>query len=476
MKRVGHIYEQMSDWFNLVEAERISMKRKMSNYGVKQHLQHRIRNLVEIQQNMINQRMETSQYRHEFKLSGQNKMRDISKLHFHPSHIQHQSLTMAATKRIERGLIRHTYASRIGYGQLACAKQIRKNIRQYKGEKRWYAQGDVCKYYQNIPHALILECLKKRFKDEKFIEAFMEPFYKFSDTGKGIPLGIRPSQIVGNLVLGEFDHFMIEQVKATDYVRYLDDFIFTGATKGEVKWKMKRAEKYLNQMGFNIHVPKIHLISEGLDTMGFVFYGYKTDMWWRKSNKDKWLRSRASVTNKKRLRELDDAAWGMLKWSNTDGRNFWQKTTGRTIKKNKQMPVKFSHCKMRQTERCDSNGVPYLDGDRIPMSVIFDKPVEVLRWVKNITTAHGTGRYAIIISFMGAEYKIIINSFEVKQRLDTFEQNGVTRFRTVFFQRCKQHYAMKDDETEIIEINHRKVIEKDGEIVFADNNEKVVFV
>ena len=98
MKRVGHIYEQMAVWENIVEAEKVSTKRKTSNFGVKQHIKRRWQNLIEIQQMVLNHRMKTSEYRHERLISGQDKMRDIAKLHFHPSHIEHQLLTLAADR------------------------------------------------------------------------------------------------------------------------------------------------------------------------------------------------------------------------------------------------------------------------------------------------------------------------------------------------------------------------------------------
>ena len=111
----------MAVWENIVEAEKVSTKRKATNFGVKKHKETRWQNLCEIQQHVLNRTMRTGDYKHEQRVSGQDKMRDIAKLHFHPSHIQHQLLTLVAERRIDRALIRHTYASRKGYGQTAAA-------------------------------------------------------------------------------------------------------------------------------------------------------------------------------------------------------------------------------------------------------------------------------------------------------------------------------------------------------------------
>ena len=472
MKRAGHVYEQMADWDNIVEAENISTKRKMRNPGVMRHVPVRIKNLVEIQQMVLQGKMKTGKYQHDNIVSGQDKMRDIAKLHFHPYHIEHQLLTMAGERRIDRNLIRNTYASRKGYGQIKCALKIRKNIAKYRGQERWFGQGDICKYYQSINHKLLRNELAHLFKDKRFVNAFMEPFEVFTPE-VGIPLGIRPSQSAGNVALSPFDHFMLEENKCEDYVRYLDDFFFTGATKGEVKRKMKRAEKYLNDRGFKMHVPKIHRIHEGVDMMGFVNYGYRTDMWWRKSDKKRWLRHRSHVTNPKRLRELDDAAWGMLKWGNRDCKRLWMKVTNRKIKKHKNMGVNFSSTGIKTEERKDKNGVPFIDSPKIGMQMVLGKSVQVDRWVTGVNTTHGPNRYAAHVFFMGEWYKLIVNSVDIKSFLDTMKKNNVTLFKTVFIDTGGMHYKVDESRTEILEIDHRPVEEKDGKIIFSDNGEEV---
>ncbi|MCF0201799.1 MAG: RNA-directed DNA polymerase [Bacteroidaceae bacterium] len=253
MKRVGHIYEQMAVWENLVEAERVSTKRKQSNLGIRKHIHNRWNNLIEIQQHILNHTMRTGEYKHEFRRSGQNKLRDIAKLHFHPSHIQHQSLVLMSMRRVEKALIGRTYASRIGYGQIKAALAIRNFLRKHRGEDIWYAQCDIIKYYDNISHDLLRTNLSRLFKDKDFINAFMEPFERYSDTGKKIPLGIRPSQQAGNICLMTLDRFATEELKCKGYVRYLDDFVFFANSRWQIKWRVKRIEKHLYK-----EVPKTH--------------------------------------------------------------------------------------------------------------------------------------------------------------------------------------------------------------------------
>lgn len=463
----------MQQWENIVEAETVATKRKARNPGVMRHIECRIKNLCEIQQMVIEERMKTDEYMHETRKSGQDKIRDISKVHFHPSHIEHQLLTMTAERRVDKSLIRHTYASRKGYGQIACALTIKKNMRKYIGKKRWVAQCDIKKYYDNIQHSVIRGTLERLFKDKKFIDAFMEPFTRFYKGGKSIPLGIRPSQTTGNMVLCAFDHYMTEDVKAEDYVRYLDDFMFTGETKGEVRRKLRIARKFLAGIGLTLHEPKVHLLNKGVDMMGYVYYGRRNDMWWRKTDKVKWLRRRSKVKNPMRLRELDDAAWGMLKWGNASCRKMWMQKTGRT--KTKKEMVKISKCGIKRTERTDANGVPFIDCPKIGMQMLLGKPVVIDKWFGNVKTSQGTGRYAIRVTFMGEQYKLIVNASEIKTFLEDMKRNKVTMFKTMFIDRGSMRYGIDEDKTEILEVCGRKVVEKGISVVFEDTGEIVTF-
>lgn len=472
-KRVGHIYETMADWDNIKAAETTTVRRKAKKYYVKQHIRNRIKFMVEIQQNVINGTMVTGHYTHEQKVSGQDKLRDISKLDFHPNHIQHQLMCRAIRPRLEKYLIPTTYASRIGYGQIKCAKRIKKNFRKYIGKRRWIGQGDVVKYYDSTRHSLIESSLRHICKDERFIKAFMEPFQKFAPSGVGVPLGVPPSQTAGNLDLAPFDRFMTQELHVKDYVRYLDDFVFSGATKGEVKRNMKRAAAFLRRIGFDMHTPTICLLTEGVDIMGFVYYGRKTDMWWRKADKVRWLRRRNKVTNPKRIRELDAAAWGMLKHGNRSCKRLFREHSDNLFKS---MGVKLSKTKINRSVRADENGIPFLDRKIVKMEDLLNYTVVVKEWVKNVKTKMGVGRYALIVDWYDRERKVIVNSVEIKSFIDDMESNGITKFSTVFVDYGNFHLGVDEDKTEILEVNNRPVEElEDGTVVYSDTKEEVIF-
>lgn len=87
----------MWQWETLKESDRVSTRRK-KNYGVKKHRKQWLKDLVEVQGIIHDRKMRTDEYKH-MTLKNGKKERDISKLNFHPNHIEHQSLVLVSHDR-----------------------------------------------------------------------------------------------------------------------------------------------------------------------------------------------------------------------------------------------------------------------------------------------------------------------------------------------------------------------------------------
>lgn len=479
-KRVGHLYEQLSDWSNIVDAEKVTTSGRLKNTGVARHVKNRWYNLVTLQHRIEDGSMRTDEYSHETRISGQDKIRDIAKLLFHPNHIWHRLLTMVPTPRMEKAMIYHTYASRKGKGQIKAALHLRDYLDAHKDDAIWYGQGDFIKYYDSMWHSFLRCAMERHIKDKRFMDAFMEPFERFSGNGKGIPLGINPSQLSGNVMLMPFDRYATQEVGCKGYLRYLDDFVFFGRTKEEVEEKMAMLESYVSSIGLSLHTPKIRRVDSGLDMLGYVYYG-DGRMWWRESNKKKWLRRRKGVKNPKRRRDIDAAAWAMLKWCGWHGKELFEKVTGRRVavkdgKYRLDMSIRLKDSGIRINERTDSEGRPFIDRPKIGMGMVIGKSVTVTRWIKGIRTSQGEGRYSLEVLFMGSYYKLIVNSVDIKHLVDEMERAGVTRFTTVFYDKGGLKYSYRDDDTAIDEMHGKAVEERDGKMVYASTGEEVELI
>ena len=463
-KREGYVYDKTSDWAVLKEAECASTKRK-HNYGVKQYATHSIRDLVALQHMIEDRTIHTGVYDHMKIKSGQDKVRNISKLKFYPSHIWHQSLVVASDKRINKALIQDTYASRKGYGQVKAALRLKEWIKKDPDGTLFFAQFDIVKYYDNIPHPLLRRNMGRIFKDGEFLDAYMEPFEKYSNTGKAIPLGIRPSQSAGNVALMPLDRYAKEGLRIKYYLRYLDDFVIFGRTKGEVKLNARKLKEKVESLGFKLHPIRIAPLTEGLDMLGFVYYDKDHLMYWRKSDKKRWLRRRARVTNPRRRRELDNSAYGMIKWGNNNCKKLYKKVTG----------IDLDKMHIKRTERKDKNGNVYIDAKPITAGMVMDNPIVVSQIVHNITTSKGPGRMAWRITFMGKEYKLIVNAAPIKDKIADYERYHITKFETVMVDKGGNKYDLDESKMKVLEIDNRPIDEVDGVIVYAYTKERVPY-
>ncbi len=85
---------------------------------------------------------------------------------------------------------------------------------------RWWVEGDIKGFFDNIKHIVLINLLRKRIKDEKFIRliwkflkaGYLEDF-KFYPTYSGTPQGGIISPILANIYLNELDRYMEDYIK-----------------------------------------------------------------------------------------------------------------------------------------------------------------------------------------------------------------------------------------------------------------------
>jgi group II intron reverse transcriptase/maturase len=92
-------------------------------------------------------------------------------------------------------------------------KQVEKNFHGV----RWFVEGDIKSFFDNIDHHILVSLLRKRIQDERFIDLiwkFLKAGYmkdwKYFNTYSGTPQGGTVSPILSNIYLNELDKFMKE--------------------------------------------------------------------------------------------------------------------------------------------------------------------------------------------------------------------------------------------------------------------------
>jgi group II intron reverse transcriptase/maturase len=89
---------------------------------------------------------------------------------------------------------------------------LRQVAQAYRAGATWTIEGDLVKCFDSIPHGVILNCLRKRIKDERFIDLIRQMLQAgvmeegtLLPTYSGTPQGGLASPVLSNIVLHELD-------------------------------------------------------------------------------------------------------------------------------------------------------------------------------------------------------------------------------------------------------------------------------
>ena len=96
----------------------------------------------------------------------------------------------------------------------SCHSALLQIQKKFTGTK-WFVEGDIKGFFDNISHSKLIEILRRRISDERFIRLiwkFLKAGYleewQFHNTYSGTPQGGIISPILANIYLDELDKFM----------------------------------------------------------------------------------------------------------------------------------------------------------------------------------------------------------------------------------------------------------------------------
>jgi len=271
MKRKGNLYPVICNTDTILRAIQLASKGKRRRRDVRHVLQNKEKFARRLQKILIEERFEPSEYKTEIVFDGSHhKQRAIFKPKFFPDQVVHWCIYLAIREWIYAGMYEFSCGSIPGRGVHYGKKYVERWIREDHKNTRYYLKMDVTKFYPSIKPALLMAKIEKRFKDPRLLRLIGTILYKCD----GLPIGMLLSQVFANFFASDIDHYIKQQLKATHYIRYMDDMVIFGRSKRDLHKLRVRISDKLEENGLrmkaNWQVCRLDL--EPLDFMGFRFY------------------------------------------------------------------------------------------------------------------------------------------------------------------------------------------------------------
>jgi retron-type reverse transcriptase len=150
--------------------------------------------------------------------------------------VVHHALCGVIAPLLERSFTEDCYACRVGKGTHRATQRARELVRRHG----WTCKLDIRRYFDSVPHERLLELLLPLFREAKvrrLIETIVRHPVPGLPPGFGLPIGNLTSQWFANFYLSGLDHYAKEVLKASGYIRYMDDMVLFADGKAEV-WRL----------------------------------------------------------------------------------------------------------------------------------------------------------------------------------------------------------------------------------------------
>lgn len=291
-----NLYEKAIDYNNLKESYKRTQqgKRKYRKEAIIFDMA-RERNLVNIWRELKNQTYTPGDYI-EFKVY-EPKERII-----HAPRIRDKIVQFAAHTVLQdiyyNKFISSSYACLVKRGTHKAVQKVQHNMRyvKYKYGDGWILKMDVKKYFYSINRDILKQILRKKIKDDKFLNLLGKIIDSSPEGEKGIPLGNVTSQDFANVYLNEVDQYAKRYLGLKRYVRYMDDIIVVLKTKEEAQRAKEDITKFLNErldLQTNSKT-RIFPIAQGVNAYGFKIF-----------TTHKLVRDTSKAAMKRRIKAMD---------------------------------------------------------------------------------------------------------------------------------------------------------------------------
>lgn len=403
MRREGYIIQEIVDYGNMSESFDTvlrGMKRKRCRQG-RWLLAHREEVIRDLSRQIADGTFNVTDYR-EREILESGKLRRIQVLPM-KDRIGVHAVMNVVDRHLRKRFIRTTSASIKERGMHDLLDYIRRDLREDPEGTRFCYKFDISKFYDSVRPDFVMYCVNRVFKDRTLI-VLLDRFVHMMP--KGISIGLRSSQGLGNLLLSVFlDHYLKDRCGVRHFYRYCDDGVVLGKSKAELWMVHDIVHECMEEIGLTVKPnERVFPVSEGIDFLGYVIYD-AGHVELRKGIKQKMARKMHEVKSRKRRRELIASFYGMAK--HADCNMLFNKLTGKTMRSFKDLKVAYN----------PPDGKRMFPGAVVSIRELVNLPVIVKDFETGIKTEQGEDRCIVAIEQNGEPKKFFTNSEEMKNIL-----------------------------------------------------------
>ncbi|MEI6436401.1 MAG: RNA-directed DNA polymerase [Bacteroidota bacterium] len=273
MKRAGGLIQRIACFDNLHLAFFKAKKGKEHKQAVIDYRENLAGNFLRLKQQISSGMVNVGNY-HYFTIYDP-KQRQICAASFE-ERVLHHALMNVCHAYFEKYQVFDSYATRIGKGTYKALERAERFQKEYQ----CYFKFDIRKYFDSIVHAILQNMLGHRFKDPVLLGIFDKIINSYhTQPGKGLPIGNLTSQYFANHYLGMLDHFIMNQLQAHAYIRYMDDFIIWHDNKEILSDMGKKVTMFLTErLGLSLKTSDLNRCSKGLTFLGYLVFPEKTHL------------------------------------------------------------------------------------------------------------------------------------------------------------------------------------------------------
>lgn len=157
--------------------------------------------------------------------------------------VLHHALMQHVGPILDRALIDDTFACRKGKGTLTAVLRAQSHVRRFP----YFVKADIRAYFASIDHTILRQILARRFKNSGILTLFDRILARTPDPpGRGLPIGALTSQWFANVYLDGLDRYLMEKLRVSAMVRYMDDFIFWCASREDASRMLIAVRSFLD--------------------------------------------------------------------------------------------------------------------------------------------------------------------------------------------------------------------------------------